>query len=155
SHAEVSQTPFTEGDPIMLFHWFLGREPRSRRLRQHKLASCRPSIEMLEDRNLLSGYMVDHLADDLVGDGLSGSLRDCINHAQNGDSIQFGVTGTINLTGELPPLTHSISIEGPGADQLTVRRDTGGYYRIFMVYTGPTVSIAGLTIANGFVYGDG
>jgi parallel beta-helix repeat protein len=49
----------------------------------------------------------------------------------------------------LPSLTHSISIDGPGATQLTVRGgDTGGYYRIF-TDTGPTVSIGGLTIAGG------
>jgi hypothetical protein len=112
---------------------------------------------MLESRNLLSTFTVDHLADDLVGSGLSGSLRYCITNAADGDDIQFGdgVTGTINLTGALPNLTHSISIAGPGVASLTVRRDTGGYYRIFTVDSGKTVSLAGLTIANGFSYSGG
>jgi hypothetical protein len=92
---------------------------------------------------------VDHLADDTVGNGPSGSLRYCITNAVDGDDIQFGVTGTINLTGALPDLAHSISIEGPGAGLLTVRRDTGGNYRIFTVDSGTNVTIAGLTITNG------
>jgi hypothetical protein len=106
---------------------------------------------MLEARNLLSTFAVDHLADDLVGSGIDGSLRYCITHAVDGDDIQFGVTGTINLTGALPDLTHSISIDGPAADQITVRRDTGGNYRIFTVSAGATVGVFGLTIANGAV----
>jgi hypothetical protein len=107
---------------------------------------------MLEDRNLLSTFMVDHLADDLVGSELNGSLRYAITNAANGDSIQFGVTGTINLAGALPDLAHSISIDGPGADLMTVRRSGDyrpPYYRIFTVGTGTTVIISGLTIANG------
>ena len=61
--------------------------------------STRPHLEVLEDRNLLSTVLVDHLADDTVGNGPSGSLRYCITNAVDGDDIQFGVTGTINLTG--------------------------------------------------------
>jgi hypothetical protein len=130
------------------------------RIRHNRHASFRPSVEMLEVRNLLSTFIVDHLADDMVGDGLNGSLRYCITNATDGDDVTFGdgVTGTINLTGTLPDLTHSISIEGPGPDQLTVRRDTGGNYRIFTVDSRATVHIAGLTISNGaipFSYGGG
>src|SRR5262249_34211187 len=84
-----------------------------------------------------------------VGSGLHGSLRYALTQAVDGDTITLGVTGTINLTGALPDLTHSISIEGPGRDQLTVRRDTGGNYRILKVALATTVSIVGLTIANG------
>jgi len=35
----------------------------------------RPRLELLEDRTLLSVFTVNHLADDLVGSGLNGSLR--------------------------------------------------------------------------------
>jgi hypothetical protein len=120
-------------------------------LRRHKAASYRPLVEMLEIRNLLSTFTVGHLADDLVGSGLNGSLRYCVTNAVDNDTITFGVTGTINLTGALPDLTHSISIQGPGASNLTVRRNTGGDYRIFTVDIGTTVSIAGLTITGGHV----
>jgi hypothetical protein len=89
--------------------------------------SARPRLEILEDRSLLSTFLVDHLADDTVGSGLNGSLRYCITHGTDGDSIQFGVTGTINLTGALPDLTHSVSIQGPGANLSTVRRGTDGF----------------------------
>jgi hypothetical protein len=86
----------------------------------------------------------------MVGSGLTGSLRYALTNAADNDHITFGVTGTINLSGGLPGLAHSISIDGPGANLLTVRRNTGGDYGIFTVpYDGPTVSISGLTINNG------
>jgi hypothetical protein len=109
--------------------------------------SYRPQLELLESRTLLSTFTVDHLVDDMVGQGQSGSLRYCITNGTDGDSIQFGVTGTINLTGALPDLSHSISIEGPGPDQLTVDGST----RKFKVLSGATVSISGLTVAHGYV----
>jgi hypothetical protein len=109
----------------------------------------RPRLEILEDRTLLSVCTVDRLTDLGQGTGLTGDLRYCITQAQNGDSITFGVTGTINLTRALPDLTQSISIEGPGADLLTVRRNTGGDYSVFSVAGSPTVSIFNMTINNG------
>jgi hypothetical protein len=121
----------------------------------HRVRAYRPRFEVLEGRNLLSPYVVDRLTDSGAGSGLAGDLRYCIDQAADGDAITFDVTGTINLTGALPDLTHSIDIEGPGAAQLTVRRNTGGNYRIFTVDSGTTVSISGLTITNGFVIGAG
>jgi hypothetical protein len=44
---------------------------------------------------------------------------------------------------------------GPGADQFTVRRDTGGAYRIFTVSSGSVVSISGITISNGLAFNGG
>jgi hypothetical protein len=111
-----------------------------------------PVLEVLEDRNLLSTFMVDHLADDMAGSGLNGSLRYCITHAANGDTIAFSVTGTINLNAALPDLGSSINIQGPGPGQMNVRRGTGDY-AVFTVDTGATVSISGLTISNGDVSG--
>jgi hypothetical protein len=142
-----------------LFDTLLARSSRTRS-RKRRLApsfrrrsrSLRLLLEILEDRTLLSTYTVNSLTDTGAGSGLAGDLRYCITHATSGsDTItsEQGLTGTINLTGALPDLTHSISIDGPGPDQLTVRRDTGGNYRIFTVDSGTMVSIAGLTIANG------
>jgi hypothetical protein len=113
-----------------------------------------PRLEVLESRTLLSVCTVDRLTDNNPAGGGEGSnglgdLRYCLTNAGNGDDITFGVTGTINLAGALPDLTHSVNIEGPGADLVTVRRDTGGDYRIFTVASGVTLSISGLTIANG------
>jgi predicted outer membrane repeat protein len=120
------------------------------RFRRCKAASFRPCIQTLEARNLLSTYTVDRLTDLGQGSRLAGDLRYCITNAADGDDIQFGVTGTINLTGALPDLTHSISIEGPEADMLTVRRgDAFGVYRILTVGASATVRLAGLTVADG------
>jgi hypothetical protein len=76
-------------------------------------ARCfRPRLETLEDRTLLSTYLVDRLTDTGAGSGLAGDLSYCIDHAADGDAITFGVTGTIS--GAFPWIAHSIRIEGPG-----------------------------------------
>ena len=69
------------------------------------------------------------------------------NSLSGDDIISFSVTGTINLTGALPILSSNVIINGPGSSLLTVRRDTGGNYRIFQ--TSGNSSISGLTITNG------
>ena len=62
------------------------------------------------------------------------------------DTINFSVTGTINLTG--PLFIHgNVAINGPGSSQLTVRRDTGGNYRVLQA--GGFIQISGMTITNG------
>src|SRR5262249_17222036 len=99
--------------------------------------------------------IVDRLTDTGAGSGLMGDLRYCITNVTDGDAITFAVQGTINLTGALPDLTHGISIEGPGPDMLTVRRDSGGDYRTFRVVSGPTVVLSGLTITNGLAVNGG
>lgn len=96
-----------------------------------------------------SNFIVDRHTDTADGEGLRGDLRYCITNAISGDTITFEVTGTINLTGPLPALSRNLAIEGPGANLLTVRRDTGGSYRIFMVGSEATVLISGLTISRG------
>ncbi len=82
------------------------------RQRRHNVRSYRPAVEVLEVRNLLSTYTVDHLADDMVGNGPYGSLRYCITQAADGDDITFGdgVTGVMNLAGALPDLAHSVNL---------------------------------------------
>jgi hypothetical protein len=115
----------------------------------------RPRLEILETRELPSTCAVDRLTDNNPagggegGNGM-GDLRYCMTQAADGDAITFSVAGTINLNGVLPQVTQSITIDGPGPDLLTVRRSTGGNYRIFKVTGDPTVMIAGLTIANGY-----
>jgi hypothetical protein len=113
----------------------------------------RPGLEVLEDRAVPAVLTVNTLVDrdDGIDDG-NVSLRQAITQANStpdDDTIQFSVTGTINLAGELPNLSSNLDITGPGAAQLTVRRDTGGDYRIFFVTDGATVSLSGLTVSNG------
>jgi predicted outer membrane repeat protein len=93
-----------------------------------------------------------------VGDGCT--LREAIaaaNAASSADSIVFaqGVQGTVNLTGALPELRGQIFLSGPGALLLTVRRFSGGDYRIFSVTQDAIVTMQGLTISHGRLSGTG
>jgi CSLREA domain-containing protein len=82
------------------------------------------------------------------------TLRAAIQEANvtaGDDAIDIEVTGTVNLTAELPDLSSNIEIVGPGANQFTVRRaDTAEPFRILTV-TGDTtvVTISGMTISKG------
>ncbi len=63
---------------------------------------------------------------------------------------------TINLTSALPDITNSLSINGPGANRLNVRRNTGGDYRILNSTNGASeLAISGITISNGLGNGGG
>jgi CSLREA domain-containing protein len=65
-------------------------------------------------------------------------------------TINFSVTGTINLASFLGALNHpNLTINGPGVNQLTVRRNSAFPFRIFVINNGKTVSINNLTISNG------
>ncbi len=78
------------------------------------------------------------------------TLRAAIQEANSlsgDDTINISVAGTINLTGALPVLSSNVNINGPGSGSLTVRRDLGGFYRIFQ--SSGASSISGLTITNG------
>jgi hypothetical protein len=80
----------------------------------------------------------------------TGSLRYAMTQAQyeNGGTITFAVYGTINLSGPLPPIsiTRSLTIEGPGAANLTI--DGQNLYRVFQINSG-NVTIKNLTVAKG------
>ena len=93
-----------------------------------------------------------NLADNVCNDGGGAcSLRAAIQQANataGTDAINISATGTINLTSALPNITTQMSINGPGPGLLTVRRDTGGNYRVFYVLN-TIASISGLTVTNG------
>ena len=81
-------------------------------------------------------------------DGGAGSLREAITSAAPGDTIIFGVTGTIVLTtGELL-IEKNLTISGPGAGSLVISGNNAS--RVFKITAG-IVSISGLTIQNGNV----
>ena len=69
------------------------------------------------------------------------TLREAITIANLGGrrNITFapGVTGTIQLAGVLPSLSQSMTIKGPGADLLAVRRTTGGTFIAFLTRPPP------------------
>src|SRR4051812_38065051 len=82
-----------------------------------------------------------------INDSGAGSLRQVVADAHDGDTVNFGITGTITLaTGELL-VNKSIGINGPGSVHLTV--DGNHASRVFHVSGGVTATIAGLTIING------
>jgi hypothetical protein len=89
-----------------------------------------------------------------ANDSGPGSLRQAILDASSGDMINFaaGIT-TINLLSDELLIDKNLTITGPGADRLTVRRSTNApEFRIFNITSG-TVFISRLTISNGSVSG--
>jgi hypothetical protein len=115
-------------------------------------------LERLEDRTLLSTYTVNSTLDD----GSSGTLRWAITQANTvvtpgvPNTIDFNLpsSSTIKLETALPNLSATnIVIQGPGASSLIVERDPTlpgtTEFSVFTVNNGATVSISGLTIADG------
>jgi RTX calcium-binding nonapeptide repeat (4 copies)/Calx-beta domain len=91
-----------------------------------------------------------------------GSFRQALLNANafaGNDTITFNLPAgpqTINLTGVLPDISGDVTItNSTGSSNLTVRRDTGGDYRIFKVNSGVSATFDGFTIANGLTTDDG
>jgi hypothetical protein len=86
-----------------------------------------------------------------TNDSGPGSLRQALADANDGDTINFAVTGTIGLiSGELL-VDKSVTISGPGANNLAV--DGSANSRVFYIGSDRIVSISGLTITNGMPSG--
>jgi hypothetical protein len=83
------------------------------------------------------------------------TLRDALAAVSDGETISFNVTtpATITLTSGQLEVGKSITISGPGADQLSVNGSAAS--RVFHILSGKTVSISGLTITNGSDAGGG
>ena len=89
---------------------------------------------------------------DNLNDNEAGTLRAAIvsaNANPGPDTIEFnaGLNGTIVLSSDLPELTGDVEITGPGTEIITISGQS--LYRPFFVSSGSTVTLAGLTIANG------
>ncbi len=131
------------------------QESRPRRPMTHPAPPRRrrrfqPGLDGLEDRTVLSTLTVLNNLDSGTG-----SLRATILAAKSGDTIAFakslnGQTITL-VSGELA-VTKNLNIEGPGANNLTISGNDS--IRDFDISGGVTVTIAGLTIANGFAHSD-
>lgn len=82
-----------------------------------------------------------------TNDSGPGSLRDAIATAAPGDTIDFGVTGTITLTSTLV-IDKSLTIRGPGAASLSVSGNDSVV--VFVTAYNTNVTISGLTVTKGF-----
>lgn len=98
-----------------------------------------------------------------AADSGPGSLRDAITQANatgSNDTIvfgpSFGTPQTISLQTALPAITNPVTISGPGAALLTVRRDPAAAtnFRVFTITTG-TSTLSAMTITGGRVTGTG
>jgi len=135
------------------------------RRRCRRARGIRPIVTLLEERTLLStlNLTVTTLADDPVTP-ISGqtTLRDAITQANDStdsqEIINFapGLQGTIDLTQALPELANYITIQGPGASNLTVQRDsTAPQFSVFAIQ-GWSINLSGMTITGGSaVFGGG
>jgi CSLREA domain-containing protein len=83
-----------------------------------------------------------------LADAGPGTLRDQVAVAAPGDTINFSVTGTITLPDDTDiPIAKNLTIAGPGAGSLTVKRSNYGV-SIFNLSSG-IVGISGLTLSGG------
>lgn len=105
-------------------------------------------VECLETRALLATFTVTNL-----NDSGAGSLRQAVedaNNAAGADTIDLtGVTGTITLTSGELRVTEGVTINGPGANELTV--SGGNNSRIFNLggIGQNSYTIQDLDLANG------
>jgi hypothetical protein len=76
-----------------------------------------------------------------------GSLRQALVDANDGDTIDFAVTGTIGLTSGELLVDKSVTISGPGADNLALSGNAKS--RVFHIGSSRIVTISGLMILNG------
>jgi hypothetical protein len=86
-----------------------------------------------------------------ANDSGAGTLRQAILDASPGDTINFaaGIT-TINLLSDELLIDKNLTINGPGANLLTVQRSSGADFRVFHIdSTSVVANISGLRIANG------
>jgi len=130
--------------------------PGSELLARRRRRPCRfrPLVNWLEERRLLSTFVVQNL-----NDSGTDSLRAAILNAQNGDTIKFakGLNGTITLTSGSLVVSSSVDIDGPGAAKLTI--SGGGTSGVFLIEspfgTPPpppiVVNMSGLTISDSDV----
>ena len=103
-----------------------------------------PRLLALEVRALLSTITVTNDAD-----SGSGSLRQALVSAVAGDTIQFARSayGTITLSSGPLVVASSVTIDGPGAKNLTI--DGNNTFQDLQVQAGVTARVSGMTITGG------
>lgn len=98
---------------------------------------------------LALSYPVTSTADTETKGTLRASIKEANAHT-GADSIPIEVTGTIELESALQVIFDPVSIVGPGADQLEVRRIGSSDFAVFGFATDANPSsLTGLTVSNG------
>jgi hypothetical protein len=113
----------------------------SSQAQRSRRARCVPRLELLEDRTVPSAFTVRNLLD-----SGNGSLRAAISSGDDTIAFAPGLHGTITLNSELP-INHAVTINGPGANKLSVSGN--GASRVFDISGNVNVTVAGLTITDG------
>jgi hypothetical protein len=140
---------------MLLALWFRrltpGSPTASRRRGSRPALSRRsvlPRLEVLEDRSLPSTFTVMNLNNDGPN-----SLRAAIASGDNTIDFAHGLHGAITLASALPQITSSVTINGPGANQLSVSGNN--LYRVFDISDSASVNISGLTLQDGLATAGG
>lgn len=132
------------------------RLPAGSRLRRRSLAFFDPAAAFLILALGLFGGLagaaparaVDYTVTTTAGSG-PGSLRAALaaaNSSPGPDTITFAVTGTIALTGPLPIVEDSVTLQGPGAGALAI--NGANLYRILDISPTITVTVADLSLVG-------
>jgi hypothetical protein len=144
--------------------WFRRRFVRKPSAPARRPARWRPTLEALEDRLVLSTFIVNN-----TNDSGAGSLRQAIldaNAAPGADVITFDPTvfstpQTIRLLSMVPNITGDLTIEGPTAARLTISGYPtcyGGTDRgdaLILNVSAGDLTLSDLTLTNGPAQGDG
>src|SRR5262249_40690203 len=142
------QTRPRKEPPMQLLSWLHKRitgrpQPRSTPARR-PAPRFRPQLETLEGRDVPSTLTVTNNLDSGAG-----SLRAEIAATKSKDTIVFAPSlkgQTITLTSGQLEISKSMTIQGPGAGQLTISGDLQS--RVFQVNQKVTVTLSGMTISN-------
>jgi len=120
------------------------------------LAAVLAAVLLPAGSALALSYPVTSTTDSDAKGTLRASIKEANAHT-GADSIPIEVTGTIELGSALQVLFDPVSIIGPGADQLEVRRAGPSDFEVFGFTTDANPSsLTGLTVSNGHAaYGAG
>ncbi len=115
----------------------------------------RPTLTMLEDRRLLSSFIVNNPTDTPVAgetdlrQAIVQATSDTTNDTITFDSTVFNTPQTITLGGSqlnLTKATGTLAIQGPGANLLSISGNNAS--RVFAQYGG-VATLSGLTVTGG------